>query len=160
METEAQITAWSDQQNAWQRDTIRRHGWAVTAVYGEEIGEDFAYTVGLSGFDHPELLVTGMPPEVAGRMLNEYGERVRAGQRLRPGDQRLDPVARKPVELVEVGDSLRAGLLDANGWYGGPDQPPVPALQLVWSDPAGVLPWEPGYSLAEHLQPLHGAPQR
>lgn len=158
METEAQIIAWSDQQNAWQRDTIRRHGWAVTAVFGDELGEYFAYTVGLSGFEHPELLVTGMPPEVAGRLLNEYGERVKAGQRLRPGDQRLDAIARRPVELLEVTDSRQAEMLDANGWYAEPDGPPVPALQLVWSDPAGLLPWEPGYSLASHLQPLHGTP--
>ncbi len=56
-------------------------------MFGDDIGESFAYTVGLTGFDHPELLLTGMPPEVAGRLLNGAGERVRSGDPLRPGQR-------------------------------------------------------------------------
>jgi len=67
-------------------------------------------------------------------------------------------VVRRPVELIEVHDSWSAGLLEANAWYESEDGVAVRALQLVWSDPAGHLPWEPGYTLAGHLQPLHGNP--
>ena len=87
------LIAWQDHEQAGQRLAILRHGWAATAVFGDDIGESFAYTVGLTGFDHPELLLTGMPPEVAGRLLNGAGERVRSGDPLawsalnRPGGQ-------------------------------------------------------------------------
>lgn len=67
METDEQLTAWRDQHQAWQRDTIRRHGWAVTAVLGDDHEPPFAYTVGLSGFGHPELVVFGLLQAVSGR---------------------------------------------------------------------------------------------
>lgn len=157
METEEQLTAWRDQMNAWQRDTIRKYGWAVTAVFGEEEEPPFAYAVGLSGFDHPELLVVGLPEGAAGRVLNDYGERVRAGQRLVPGERRVDPVAGLPLKLIEVTDSLAAGLLDANALYQGESGRPVPALQIVVSDGDGRFPWEAGCTTPGWLQPLFGS---
>lgn len=30
------VQAWRDQSDAWLRETIRRHGWAVQAVFGDE----------------------------------------------------------------------------------------------------------------------------
>jgi len=44
-----------DQYEAWQRETIRRHGWALQAVLAEDDSPPFVYTVGLSRFEHPEL---------------------------------------------------------------------------------------------------------
>ncbi len=157
METDAQIRAWSDQQNAWQRDTIRRHGWAITAVFGGEEHPPFAYTVGLSGFGgHPELIITGLPPESCGRLLNDYGERVRAGERLQAGDFVFDAAAGLPLRLIEVTDSLQAEMLDANALYRVPGRRPIPALQVVWSDRSGHFPWEPGYCVPTWIQPLLG----
>lgn len=64
--TQLQVQQWLDQEDAWMRDTVRRHGWAVQYVLGDACsgpsgcacggspGADppFAYTVGLYGFDH------------------------------------------------------------------------------------------------------------
>lgn len=157
METEAQIRAWSDQQNAWQRDTIRTHGWAITAVFGEGVDPPFAYTVGLSGYaGHPELVIVGLPSGVSGRLLNDYGERVRAGERLRAGDLVIDAHVGLPLRLIGVTDSMQAEMLDANALYQGADGRPIPALQVVWSDRGGRFPWELGYSVPMSLQPLLG----
>ena len=38
MDTPERLTHQIDQYDAWQRDTIRRHGWALQAVLGDEEG--------------------------------------------------------------------------------------------------------------------------
>jgi hypothetical protein len=87
MDLSPQWTHWADQYDAWQRETIRRHGWALQAVSGDEDGPPFVYTVGLSGFGHPELIVFATAQAAAARLLNELGELVRAGRVLVAGER-------------------------------------------------------------------------
>jgi hypothetical protein len=109
----------ADQYGAWQRDMIRRHGWALQPMPGDEDGPSYVYTVGLSGFDHPELILFATAPAVAARVLNDLGERVR----LRSGDVHL-------LTFPESADWLFA----ANDLYRAPGAPPVPALLVVPAD--------------------------
>ena len=51
----------------------------------ESDGRPFAYTVGLFGLGHSELLIFGVPPGTAAVVLNSLGERIRAGENLLPG---------------------------------------------------------------------------
>jgi len=82
-----------DQYDAWQRETIRRHGWALQAVLGacdtDSDGESppFVYTVGLSGFAHAELILFATSQATAATVLNDLGEVVRAGRRLHAGEK-------------------------------------------------------------------------
>ena len=46
-----------DEHEAWQRATIRRYGWALQAVLADDESPPFVYTVGLTGFGHPELIL-------------------------------------------------------------------------------------------------------
>ena len=48
--------------------TMMRYGWAVQ--YVESTRVPFAYTLGLTRHDLPELLVTGVSPQRAARLLN------------------------------------------------------------------------------------------
>jgi Domain of unknown function (DUF4262) len=48
--------------------TMMRHGWAMH--YVESALVPFAYTLGLTRHDSPELLVTGVSPQRAARLLN------------------------------------------------------------------------------------------
>jgi hypothetical protein len=121
----------ADQHDAWQRDTIRRHGWALQAVPGDEDGPPFVYTVGLSGFGHPELILFATAPATAATVLNDLGELVRRGRglapceriRLRSGDVHL-------LAFPESADWLFA----ANDLYRAPGAPPVPAFLVVPAD--------------------------
>ncbi|MCE0767284.1 DUF4262 domain-containing protein [Pseudonocardia kujensis] len=117
-----------DQYEAWQRETIRRHGWALQAVLGDEEGPPFVYTVGLSGFDHPELIVFAVDQATAARALNRLGEYVRLGGRLGPGDTVGLPEGL--VSLLAFPDSAD-WLLGANRLYRMPGGPPVEALLVV-----------------------------
>jgi hypothetical protein len=120
-----------DQQDAWQRDTIRRHGWAIRAVPGDGEDPPFAYTVGLTGFGHPELILFATSPAAAATVLNGLGELVRAGRRLAAGEH---------VRLPG-GGAVLAGFPEAEHWlfaaddlYRLPGGPPVPALLVIPDD--------------------------
>jgi hypothetical protein len=77
---------------------IRRYGWFIQDVGGSELctlpgcrcsededGVPFAYTVGLFGLNHAELLIFGVPQETAGGVLNDKAAQIRAGQYLLRG---------------------------------------------------------------------------
>jgi hypothetical protein len=158
-------------------DDIRRrideHGWAVEAI-GDQCSvpgccssylrparelADFGYTVGLSRYrGHPELIITGIPQMETVYPLNLMGQRVRAGERFAAGDL-VDGLfacgCGVALVLVDSRESVRH-LVAANQLYRNPGAPPVRALQLVWPDPGGRFPWEPGYSLPESVQPVLG----
>ncbi|MBA2427455.1 MAG: DUF4262 domain-containing protein [Actinobacteria bacterium] len=57
---------------------IEGSGWAVIPVEGNTPYRSWAYTVGLvQTFDHPELVVVGLDPLAAGRLLNSIGDAIR-----------------------------------------------------------------------------------
>lgn len=155
----AAITAFIAEQDAWLADTIRSYGWAVQSVLDDGPEHPpYAYTIGLHAFDHhPELLVSGLPGTSAARILNLLGERVRHHERLSAG-QRLTLAPLLTIELRSItplaSDQL---LLGANHLYRDPDGPAVPALQAIWADGRGRLPWEPT-ALHRGGQPLATAP--
>src|SRR6476661_6742042 len=51
------------------RETIRINGWAVQGV--EDDRRPYTYTIGLHDRGLPELLVTGLSPQRAARVLND-----------------------------------------------------------------------------------------
>src|SRR5690606_34913992 len=141
---DAATQAWLDQEDARVADVIRRHGWYIQYVGGgmcsrpgcdggDDEGPAFAYTVGLFGLGHPELLIFGVYPEDALAVLNDLGEQVMAGANLLPGqlltfDQWPHRVV--PEEVPNPGDIV----FTANRFYQRPDEASVPVLQLSYDD--------------------------
>ncbi len=121
----------ADQYEAWQRDTIRRHGWALQPVPGDEDGPPYVYTVGLSGFGHPELILFATAPGIAASVLNDLGELVRLGRGLAAGER--IPLRCGDVHLITFPESAD-WLFAANDLYRAPGGPPVPALLVVPAD--------------------------
>ncbi|CAJ62417.1 MULTISPECIES: DUF4262 domain-containing protein [Frankia] len=160
METELQFDG-HRRHTAWIRDTIHRHGWAVQAVLAEpDTGEpDHAYTIGLTALHHPELLIAGLHPHDAAALLNQLATRIRAGDPP-PADTTLDDLAPPRRHHLLTLDAAASDelLLHANALYQHPDGPPVAALQIIWSDPTGRLPWEAGCTGDATHQPLAGPP--
>lgn len=131
----------ADQYEAWQRETIRRHGWALQAVLGDVEGPPFVYTVGLSGFGHPELIVFAVGRATAARLLNRLGEYVRIGGRLGPGDTVGLPDGL--VSVVEFPDPA-PWLTAAQRLYRTPGGPPVEALLIIPEEGYAELPGSDG----------------
>jgi Domain of unknown function (DUF4262) len=142
----------SSEPHADLRLLIERFGWAVEHVRaprGSSVAPS-SYTVGLTAVGHPEIVITGLPAPVAQDFLNAVAERVRAGGSYRSGQRTTEFTDENgPVVLLHVEDT--AGLTSAREIYGS-----VAALQLVWPDSSGRLPWQPGYRNAPEVQPLLG----
>jgi hypothetical protein len=113
--------------------TIACHGWALSGVEPRPPVVGWLYTIGLTAFDHPELVMISASSR-AGDVLNWLGERVRQGERFDAGD---------PVELgaaqLSLGEvhpaQIEQGLM--NVWFEHYQAPgrPTPELRVlqVWS---------------------------
>jgi hypothetical protein len=130
------------------RRTMVENGWAVQYVEGGRT--PVAYTVGLHDCGLPELLVTGVSPQRAMRLLNTVARDMLSGVTLMPGQKtavRSGPL----VEIVEVANP-DAHMVWAVA-FGGPA---VRALQLVWADGRGRWPWAAAFSDGRAKQPVLG----
>jgi hypothetical protein len=146
------VPAWIDQEDAHVTATIRQHGWLISYIHDCENPDApaFAYTVGLFGLHHPELLLFDVDPDTASLVLNALGGRIRRGGDLVPGrvvtvrgwSHRIVP------EEVPNPDEI---VFEANRFY----QRAVAVLQLTYDDRCGRFPWEPGYD-SPHIQPRPG----
>ncbi|MGW0038012.1 DUF4262 domain-containing protein [Gordonia sp. NPDC003376] len=146
-------------------DTIRRAGWAVTAV-GDACtcGRAdcvpplcaFAYTSGMGLHDIPELVVYGLDSRTATVVLNTLGHLLHRhdGEALVDREVAIDLTGTfdAPIRLIEVVD--KSDLLISNELF-----PDLPALQVVWADELGTFPWEAGYTLRPMQQPVKGVPR-
>jgi hypothetical protein len=133
-------------------EIIEEHGWAVQGVGGGELPSEvpFTYTVGLTAVGHPEFILQGMPFRYAQQLLNTLGSEVRDGRRYRANTLTSDPTeTAAPVALIEVVDTT--DLMAANAIYGD-----IEALQVIWPDSSGHLPWDEGYANGPEAQPFMG----
>jgi hypothetical protein len=168
MRTDVELQAWLDQEDAHISACIRRFGWAIQYVGGphcsfpgcegtrpeDATGPPFAYTVGLFGMGHPELLVIGLPMDTTGPVLNDLGERIRAGADLVPAE--LIAFPDWPHRIVpEIVPNPGDIVYSANRHYQRPPEHSVPVLQLSYDDVHGRFPWDPGY-VAPEMQPRPG----
>ncbi|HSK33681.1 MAG TPA: DUF4262 domain-containing protein [Propionicimonas sp.] len=152
--TDAELTDWNDQEDRRVTELVRRHGCFIQDVAGEGRQPPIAYTVGLFGLSHPELIVFGLDNESAGGTLNWFFGRIRAGADLTPGEI-VEPPGSGVRFLVEDFPDPGAALYAANRHYQRPREVSVPAYQLTW-DADGAFPWEPGYPCPGWLQPRPG----
>jgi hypothetical protein len=162
---EAQIVAFLDQDDAEVVSCIKKYGVYIQYVGGgpcsccqdgpdDDDGPSFAYTVGLFGVGHPELVIVGSGVHTSAGVLNELSDRVRAGGSLLPGQ--LITFEQWPRRIVpETVPNPGEILYAANRHYQRPAEVSVPALQLSYDDTSGRFPWEDGY-VAPDLQPRPG----
>ncbi len=121
-------------------EAVREHGWFCPSVYSDEDGPGFSYSVGFwKTLGKPEVIVFGLPPQVAHSVLWQLYRLFQSGLSPQPG---------KPVEgvlegyvsyLMPAGAKANEFMLSAAWFYGNQD---YPRLQLVWPDPIGAFPWQ------------------
>lgn len=132
------------------RNKIDTFGWAVRNVSDRDAARCLSYTIGLSAHDHPEVVMTGLPPEVGTAFLNIVGEIVVHGRgRFVAGEATTELADGPAMPVLAVTDKSDLTAVDA--LYGD-----VPVLQVVWTDSSGRLPWEPDYANPPGSQRLLG----
>jgi hypothetical protein len=124
----------------WQ---VQEHGWSVVSVVEEDELPGWAYTVGIGHtLRAPEACMFGLRGRDMHAWLNAVGQQVRAGQPLRPGEERLGVLDGFPVLVRPVHPSWFADMFAvALDFY---RSAPPPMMQLIWPDRHSVFPWQPG----------------
>lgn len=87
------------------RAKIDEYGWAVRNVSDADPSACLSYTVGLAAHEHPEVVMTGLPPEVGTAFLNIVGEIVvREGGQFRAGEATTQLAEGPAMPVIEVLD--------------------------------------------------------
>jgi hypothetical protein len=161
-------SAWLDQEDTHVAQTIRRYGWFIQYVDGgcctypdctgttEDNAPPFAYSIGLFGLGHPELLIIGVGMDTARGVINNVSERVLGGSNLMTGQLLTFPDWPHRVTVEEVpnpGDIAFA----ANRHYQRPAECSVPLLQLTYDDKMRRFPWDEGCAIPHSVQPRPGS---
>lgn len=132
---------------------IEKYGWIVQSVEADEVRVNWAYTVGLTRAGLPELVVTGLPGGVAAGLLNDFAAHLgHSDDTPMPGERITFENGGPSIELVELAEPS-VHLLMAVGLYGKK----IRAVQLVYADDEGRLPWERSYNGGHGGQPVLGS---
>lgn len=129
------------------KSDIARYGWSGIFVFDSDADRPpFLYTIGLTEIDLPEILVVGLPPDIAhGMVISAIKDML---------DEGYVPKDGTVTEKVLTGYKVRYRDLDANlarthyacqaffyyENFAGPRTPSV--IQLVWPDEQGRFPGE------------------
>lgn len=113
---------------------IDRYGWFIQYVEAFPTSRAWAYTIGVTaGWDHPELVVAGVTPQAAARVLNTLGEMIREGQSFTPDDSVFVPssgqVRFSEVHAAHYDQGLLAAWVDYYECLG--TQLPATALEVL-----------------------------
>jgi hypothetical protein len=122
---------------------IDSEGVHLVHVPGDDEGPGFTFTVGLfHSFGQAEVIVFGLPPEVAHELLNVLTDECDDGKKFAGGEKHEGLLVDYPVRFVAVPEAVLADYFGMALWaYEGT---PFPAVQLVWPDKQGRWPWSEG----------------
>lgn len=140
------------------RDRLKKHGLAIQFTFPTEEGQGprFAYTIGMTDIGHPELLVIGLPDELAGLVFNQVHNELRTGQRT-GRELMIEKILSVPllVHATDPGKSC-AYTIQGDEHYRIRGLRPVYS-QLIWPDPAGIYPHQEGFDEdMKQIQPYLG----
>ncbi|MGW7679877.1 DUF4262 domain-containing protein [Kribbella sp. NPDC054772] len=119
---------------------IRTYGWTMQYVEGGGARNPaFGYTLGLSLYRHPEIIVFDPEPCSAYLGLKPLAWAVMEGAEFDEGDD-LSAFFPPPetAELLRFPDSA-THLYTANQMFRQPGFPPLPALQLLWPSRTALI---------------------
>jgi hypothetical protein len=133
------------------RGLLERHCWVVIGVQRDRYRASYAYTVGLTDHDRPELVVTGLTHGRATDLLNRVAAHLLHAEAPTPGE-RIPLTGGPLIEIVRVAEPS-AHLIDAVEFCG----PRLAAIQLVYADDRGHWPWDRGFRGGRGGQPVLGA---
>lgn len=122
------------------RSDIAKYGCTVIHVMEEGEVPPFAYSIGIQQeTSAPEVVVIGLKRAIAHSVVNEYNNRVRAGERFEPGKFYSGFLDGFEVYVEEVPLSAYEDYFGQDlNFYGGPK---FSVLQIVYPTTKGVWPW-------------------
>lgn len=120
---------------------VEKYGLSVILITEDEEGPGFGYSIGLHrNYNHPEIIVFGLNHDVIARIINEFAERIRNGERCEVGKEYEGLLEGHNCVFREAPkDCYHEYFGYQMAFYEGKN---FPALQLVWPDKENKWPWE------------------
>jgi hypothetical protein len=120
---------------------VEQYGLHVVRILPEGGVPGWAYSIGLQdSYQHSEVVVFGLPGEVAHDLVNALAVRIREGERFEAGDEIGDLLKGVTCTFRTVRELWVAELMGWMRWYYG--DTPVPVLQCIWPDLEQRYPWD------------------
>ncbi len=120
---------------------LAQSGFHVVDVGADGGVADHAYSIGLfRSWDHPEVELFGLAPEVLHAAVSRLGDRIRHGERFEHGDVVDGILDDRALAFRRIVPRHYAAFLSRAVWYHGGAR--FPALQAVWADGDGRFPWD------------------
>ena len=125
---------------------VKEIGWQVKGILAGKHTPPYAFSIGLYyTFGHPEILVMGLPHTVAHQLINVAAGHIARGRVFRARERTDELAVGLPCSFVPILIKHYQHYLGFGLWFYQNLKQPFPALQLVWPDKQGRLPWESGY---------------
>lgn len=123
--------------------TIEKYGWFAQIVGGTDNAPWFAYTIGLSDKNLPELLITGLHPEKAHEFINLVGKGLVAKKFEAHDGELLNGILTVTLMLRELNvrdiEEIMTGFIQ----YAGDSTKPMKYMQVLFPDANGKFPGDP-----------------
>lgn len=137
-------------------DNIAQYGWHCVHIMAEGDDGPYSFTIGLfHTYQHPELLIFGLPADVAHPILHIAVRAIQRGEPLNlsaPTDELLEGY---PCCFVEVPATEYHDYVGFCRWYYEGNG--FPLYQIVWPNRLGQFPWHPEATASfKRLQPVLG----
>ena len=120
---------------------IQENGLHIACTPESSGAPGYSCSLGLShSFDHPEVIVFGLAPDVAAELINALADEASDGRKFLPGTEAADLLQSYPVRFTAVDDQQREQFFGAATWlYAERD---LEVVQLVYPDQKGRWPWD------------------
>ncbi|WP_211829383.1 DUF4262 domain-containing protein [Kistimonas asteriae] len=121
-------------------DDIEKYGCHVLNIMEGDGEPCFTYSIGIDKEQgKPDIVILGLKNELAHFIVNDYKDRLMAGETFEPGKYYYDFIEGFPVCFVKV---AKIHFQEYFGWglwlHNGND---FEVLQLIWPTTNGVWPW-------------------
>jgi len=133
---------------------IEKYGLVINQIEATDYLPSFAYSIGLwQNYKQPEIICFGLSVELMHQVINDVAALIKNGQTIVAGEvnTKIFKDTRAtflPVDKRNMPDYFNPAI----SYY---DTDDFPALQLVWTDKADLLPWETGFDKSLiYYQPL------
>jgi hypothetical protein len=126
---------------------IDRVGWHVVMIPEEDGTPGWSFSVGLfRTFNHPEVVVFGLPLELSGEVINGIGADIRKGKVFESGQEYPEILEGVLCTFRPVVQRWYRPFLGYAAWYYR--GPKFPVLQCIWPDKQQHYPWHPKFKKA------------
>jgi hypothetical protein len=135
---------------------VDEFGWHVIKVLKDETGPGFGYSIGLSKtFNHPEIIIVGLKPDLIHSIINDIGESIKQGTRFPPLYFHSNLIEGFDCYFTLVKPEFYEQYVGQALWYYGNND--FPLIQCIYPSVKGIYPWQEAWPESiKDLQPILG----